>query len=205
MKRPSRKGCLRERPRLLMSGPPPCQTTETWAPELRRVCETGSAADLSALCEKCRLKSKHLNAPLRGAFVDTYHHEVIGAQQLEYEEPRPLHFACSSGNHEVVNALLDFGVDGIVVDSLGRTPFKCAVEKGSVRCMQALRFRREPKSISSCQVFMPDERGQTPFHAACQLGYLAFVEFLWEQGSDINGAATIEVDHVLGGKVTTCK
>lgn len=192
---------------IVMSSPPPCQTAELWTQELRRICESGSAADLLALCEKYRLKSKHLNAPLPGAFVHESFHEVKGTRQLEYEDARPLHEACMSENIEVVKALQDFGVDGIVVDSLGRTPFKCAVENGSGRCVNALRFRgvRGRGEYSRCQVFMPDQCGQTPFHVACELGYLSLVEFLWEQGSDINAAATTEVDHVSDGTTTTYK
>ena len=119
--------------------------------------------------------------------------------------PTPLHVACISKNHEIVNVLLDFGVDGIVVDSLGRTPFRCAVESGSARCMNALRFRREPKSISSRQVFQPDNLGQTPFHAACELGYVDVMQFLWKQGSDVNAPATVNANHVSGGTMATCK
>ena len=201
-----------------MSGPPPCQTAELWTQELRRICESGSAADLLALCEKYRLKSKHLNAPLPGAFVSRSRYFVFGSsmgsssssastRQLEYEDARPLHKACMSANIEVVKALQDFGVDGLVVDSLGRTPFKWAVESGAGRCVQALRFRGVrggAATISSCQVFMPDQCGQTPFHVACELGYLALAQFLWKEGSDINAAATIEVDHISGEKVTKC-
>ena len=51
---------------------------------------------------------------------------------------------------------------------------------------------------------MPDQCGQTPFHVACELGYLALAQFLWKEGSDINAAATIEVDHISGEKVTKC-
>ena len=75
-----------------MSGPPPCQTAELWTQELTRICESGSAADLLALCEKYRLKSKHLNAPLPGAFVSKYFPSRLSAstRQLDYEDARYL-------------------------------------------------------------------------------------------------------------------
>ena len=190
-----------------MSGPPPCQTAELWTQELSRICESGSAAELLALCEKYRLKSKHLNAPLPGAFIYEFFPTNHFTRQLVVEDARPLHKACVSANLEVVKALQDFGVDGIVVDSLGRTPFTCAVGTGSAGCINALRFRgvRGRGEYSSCQVFMPDHCGQTPFHLACELGYAGVMEWLWRQGSDINAAATIEVAHVSDGKVTTYK
>ena len=167
--------------------------------ELHIVCKSGNADDLRNLCEKYRLKQWHLGERFPDGLTQR---DVFLGQPREKtaDDLTPLHLACIYKNLEVVTDLVERGVDVTVIDSLGRTPFKCAIEIGAGSICHELH-----EQGSSMQVFRPDFLGQTPFHAAVEIGKPGHVEALRNWGSDINAAATIQVVHMKDGAATTHK
>ena len=171
----------------------PCQTQALWQAELYVICQNGDEQMLLDLCEKFRLKPKHLEQP----FAFSISKWLVSNSKLKGSEPReiviedatPLHVVCDQDNGKIVRALIsnaDKPVSHLVFDSHGRTPFKAAVDAGATFACDEMEGLMSTSDISSQLMFQWDLSGQTPFHSAVANGYRSLSKRLYERGSNVN-------------------
>ena len=96
-----------------------------------------------------------------------------------------LHWACSDGQVEVVNALLEKGADVHLKRSDGRSPLHYACDKGHSEVVNALLEKGADADLhakNSC-VYSP---GWAPLHFACIYGHSKVVKTLLKKGADVH-------------------
>ena len=173
----------------------PCQTQPLWQDELYIICQNGDEEMLLDLCEKFRLKSKHLEQPFTFSISKwlVSNCKLKGSEPCEIiiEEATPLHVACDNNNGKIVRALIsnaDKPVSHLVFGSYGRTPYKVAVDAGAQFACDEIEGLMSNSDISSRLMFQWDLSGQTPFHSAVANGYRSLSKRLHEGGSNVNTA-----------------
>ena len=83
------------------------------------------------------------------------------------------HYACKSGNLELVQYLEALGINLNVQNDRGRTPFHNACTYGHLDIVKHL--------VPLIDFNIPDKNGTTPFHFACQSGNLQLVKYFVEE------------------------
>ena len=96
-----------------------------------------------------------------------------------------LHYACESGNLDIVQYLVDLNHDYSTRDKLGMTPLHYACKHGHLKIVQY--FDKLQHNLS-----LNDDKNQTPMHLACIGGHYNVVEFLANKTCDFE---TKDVDN----------
>ncbi|XP_064617011.1 serine/threonine-protein kinase TNNI3K-like [Liolophura sinensis] len=137
------------------------------------------------------------------------------------EEHRPLHFCCKGGHLGVVNYLLQQPVEPHVTNIYGDTPLHLACYHGKIEVAKQLVSKTGPESLSMENIFSetPLHSGcsygrsidlvkflldqpavdinyqgkdaHTALHSACYHGHIRLVQFLLENGADMNLVASV--------------
>ena len=87
----------------------------------------------------------------------------------------PFFVACSSGNAQLAELMLEYGADINAQDSCGNTPFLAAVYRGRVEVVRLLIDK-------GADLSMPNEAGLSPAKVAAHYGRLRIVRLLTEKG-----------------------
>ncbi|KAL6051299.1 COR domain-containing protein [Balamuthia mandrillaris] len=109
----------------------------------------------------------------------------------------PLHFAASLNNVDIVNFLLENGMDKNARDAEGNTPLMWAVaSNGSEELMEAF-------VDHGADVNIQNYAGETALYRASQLGMVEKVEFLLENGANVfvttmDGATALHAAAAVG-------
>ena len=190
--------------------PAPFQTKSRWQSELAEICKSGDEERLRDLCDRFRLKRKHLEEQFTRSFPETFvlNSKLKGSQGCTdlLEQFTPLRMACWHNNRTIVRALItaDDSVDNFVFDSRGRTPLKVCIDVGATGALEEFEsLIATSEDISSLVLFQPDASGQTPFHSAVENGYKILPKHLYDCGSNVNRAATICVTQICDGNATS--
>lgn len=145
--------------------------------------------DLATFLEQYRPGRYPLHEALVSGDLQRLQRQIIKAADLDERLPdgtTALHLAADLGMLEALECLLQHGADPELFDKDGRAPVHCAVYpyhgdgQLSWQCCQLLQ-------ASGAQLSRPcrNSVGATPLHLACRRHYHKTVEFLLDQGADI--------------------
>lgn len=106
-----------------------------------------------------------------------------------YNNRTPLHYAAGGGQPDMVSALLSAGAHVLAKDKYGATPLHFAAGWGNnIQCMEQL-LGSSKRRLHVDEV--KDNKGWTPLHYAAANGQLRTIQWLLEQGADIDAADSL--------------
>lgn len=98
-------------------------------------------------------------------------------QECEYTGWKPIHTAVSSGNHMIVNLLVEHKADIKSTSKRGVQPIHLAAKEGDVALLQHLMKQKADLEAKTTQK-------KRPIHYACEVGHADVVACLIEAGCD---------------------
>ncbi|KAM0235337.1 hypothetical protein ACHAP5_009732 [Fusarium lateritium] len=90
-----------------------------------------------------------------------------------------LHYACISGDRDIMEMLVESGAELDTMTDRGYTPLSLAIDCGNRSVVELLISK-------GADIHLADNHGMTPLHRASQLGHLKIVEQLIEHGAEIS-------------------
>lgn len=95
-----------------------------------------------------------------------------------------LHIACRFGHTQIVNLLLEMGMDPNIPDTANNTPLHDLAN--STNCSEEIKIAIATLLLSKANINATNAYGITPLHFACQMSDLKLVAFLITKGADVN-------------------
>lgn len=99
-----------------------------------------------------------------------------------------LSLASKKGDSDLINLLLDYQADPLMVDEHFETPLHFATRSGKLQAVRSLLGRST--SMAKKLINFPNQFGQTPLHLAVINGNLSIVQYLVHLGGDLNARNT---------------
>ena len=96
----------------------------------------------------------------------------------------PLHRAASAGNIDLMQQLINNGIDPAITDSIGQTPLHSAASSGNIAAIKFL-IDKSPQIIDKA-----DNSKRTALHLAAINGESEAIEYLLASGANINSQDT---------------
>ena len=119
------------------------------------------------------------NAIVAGDNYDVKIALAVGADPNYSDGWTPLHYASENGHADIVNVLLENGVEVDATDEYGETPLFRASRNGFIEVLNALLNEGADFNVTT-------EYGDTPLHHASLNGHTKVVEELLERGAEVD-------------------